>query len=164
MDLKDAYVERLYCFIKMSIVIILIVTCVTSVLIPVRVSGASMDKTFHDGDKLVINKMANEIKYKDIIVFYSKIHGGEPYIKRVIGVGGDKIEIKDNNIYLNGNRIIEDYINEPMVTNDYYIEIPKGYVFVMGDNRNKSLDSRDPSLGLVNCEKQIIGKFMCKFF
>ena len=79
-----------------------------------------------------------------IVVDYVDAAKKETYIiKRVIGIGGDHIDIKDNQVYLNGKLLEEDYINGVMTNNeDMSIDIPEGKVFVMGDNRSVSLDSR----------------------
>ena len=88
-----------------------------------------------------------------------KVKDGDYIIKRVIGQGGDKIEIKNNRVYLNDEVLDEPYINEPMNKNeDIRITVPKGYLFVMGDNRNNSLDSRSNEIGLINVDKEVVGK------
>ena len=78
-------------------------------------------------------------------------------IKRVIAIGGDHVEIKDNIVYLNGKKLDENYVNGVMANNeDMSINIPEGKVFVMGDNRNSSLDSR--RLGYFDFEEDVVGK------
>ena len=78
-------------------------------------------------------------------------------IKRVVGIGGDHIEIKDNELYLNGELLEEDYINGAMINSeDMVVDVPEGKVFVMGDNRNNSLDSR--KLGYFDFDEDVIGR------
>ena len=78
-------------------------------------------------------------------------------IKRVVGIGGDHIEIKDNQLYLNGELLQEDYINGAMINSeDMVVDVPEGKVFVMGDNRNNSLDSR--KLGYFDFDEDVIGR------
>ena len=78
-------------------------------------------------------------------------------IKRVVGIGGDHIEIKDNELYLNGELLEEDYINGAMINSeDMLVDVPEGKVFVMGDNRNNSLDSR--KLGYFDFDEDVIGR------
>ena len=100
------------------------------------------------------------------VVDYVDAAKKETYIiKRVIGIGGDHIDIKDNQVYLNGKLLEEDYINGVMTNNeDMSIDIPEGKVFVMGDNRNNSLDSR--RLGYFDFDEDVIGKvfFTVPFF
>ena len=109
----------------------------------------------------------SEPKRNDIIVVdYKDTNLNETFIiKRVIGISGDHIEIKDNELYLNGELLEEDYINSAMTnTEDMVVDVPKGKVFVMGDNRNNSLDSR--KLGYFDFEEDVIGKvfFTVPFF
>jgi signal peptidase I len=85
-------------------------------------------------------------------------------VKRVIAVGGDTIDIKDGKVYLNGEQLDEPYIREPMIyvpeqSQEYPLTVPEGKLFVMGDNRNFSNDSRDTRYGLVDAEN-VIGKIV----
>ena len=128
-----------------------------------RVVGESMKPTYHEGDVVLVDKIfykQSEPKYNDIVVVK---YGNEQIIKRVIGVEGDKIELISNELYINGQRIEEDYINEKMEYNDFSYEVPKGKIFIMGDNRNHSKDSRDPSLGQVPYDA-ILGKSQIRIF
>lgn len=159
MNQLDKHIDRLKELIKNLFFIAITVLVVKSVIHPVVVDGASMDKTLYDGERLFVNKIYNTIEYKDIIVFKSDLYD-ELLVKRVIGVGGDSIEIIDNKLYINDKLVQEDYINGPMYTNDYSVVVPEGYLFVMGDNRNISLDSRDPSIGLIDSEEVVIGKII----
>ena len=95
-----------------------------------------------------------------IIVDYDDGLDDTLIIKRVIAVGGDHLDIKNNEVYINGKKIKENYIKENMNTEDLSIDIPKGKVFVMGDNRNHSLDSR--KLGYFDFDNDVIGKVFFK--
>ena len=97
---------------------------------------------------------------KIIIVDYDDGLDDTLIIKRVIAVGGDHLDIKNNEVYINGKKIKENYIKENMNTEDLSIDIPKGKVFVMGDNRNHSLDSR--KLGYFDFDNDVIGKVFFK--
>lgn len=121
------------------------------------VSGSSMETTLQDGDQLIIEKITpkmGKLKYGDIVTIdVSDMNGVErsPIIKRVIGVEGDKIEVREGKVYLNGKALKEDYINgdsTQSVTDKYSnLTVEKGQIYVLGDNRTPggSLDSR--SLG-----------------
>ena len=101
----------------------------------------------------------NDVKKGDIIVIKKKVKDGDYIIKRVIGQGGDTIKIQNNKVYVNGEVLDEPYINEPMNKNENItVTIPEGYLFVMGDNRNNSLDSRSSEIGLIDVEKEVVGK------
>lgn len=125
----------------------------------VEVDGESMENTLYSGDVLCVNKKLNP-SYGDIIVIdkvkYTPGKGYEYIIKRVIGLGGDKIEIKDGKVYRNDALLNESYANYAKGGNgeDRVWNIPEGKVFFLGDNRGNSSDSR--VYGLCD-ESQIVG-------
>ena len=126
------------------------------------VSGQSMDTTLHDGQKLILGLHTYDfqsIERGDIVVSYAE-QLNESIVKRVIGRPGDHLVIKDNKVYINDALIEEDYIKEPMKTEDIDIEIPEGKLFVMGDNRNESGDSRWDAVGLIDIEEDLQGKIV----
>lgn len=133
---------------------------------PTIVHQSSMYPTCHDGDYLLIEKRAysfSEPERGDIIVFRSKLNVDPSseknlLIKRIIAVPGDHIKISDGTVTVNGSKLKESYLKESKYTNgNSDCKIPKGKYFVMGDNREVSIDSRYKEVGLVS-KKDIVGK------
>ena len=135
----------------------------------IGVDGHSMDPSLNDRDLLFLQCVAYEPEQGDVVVLHKDFGDiTTPIVKRVIAVGGQTVEIDYNTstVYVDGVPLEEDYIMEPMVRPDSpyaqgtYWEVPEGCVFVMGDNRNHSSDSRDNRLGPVD-ERYILGKAIC---
>ncbi len=134
----------------MTILILILALLVKNfVFSTTTVDGSSMEPTFSTNERLLINKIGlriSDLSYGDIIEFKNPYNDEDyDYIKRIIALEGDIVEIKDYNIYINGNKIVESYIKEKDSTsffNDSYWEIGSNEVFVLGDNRNRSQDSR----------------------
>lgn len=154
-----------------SIVIIgaIALTLIISMFVkPGEVVGESMCNTLQNKDLLLINRVAYKFhapEYKDIVVLNTNIENDRILIKRVIGIPGDTVEIKDNKVYVNDKELDEKYIREPMTNNqNMKVVIPEGKIFVMGDNRNNSLDSRSLMVGMVDYKKDVVGKIMFRLF
>ncbi|AWE06655.1 signal peptidase I [Lysinibacillus sp. 2017] len=144
---------------------------------PIVVDGESMMPTLENGDRMIVNKFSYKIGEPDrfdIVVFHAPEK--KDYIKRVIGLPGDYLEYKDDQLYINGEPIDEPYldeykeeITEGNLTYDFTLKdidpsldvIPEGYVFVMGDNREYSKDSRH--IGIVSID-EIIGNTSIVFW
>ena len=119
------------------------------------VDGPSMLPTLHDRQHLLVNKIVYFLRDPmkgEIIVFrYPRDHNRD-FIKRVIAVGGDTIEITDGHVFVNDVLLNEDYISEKTRTEYPKQTVPEGTIFVCGDNRRNSLDSRFPDVGFVPLE------------
>lgn len=140
---------------------------------PIVVDGESMMPTLENGDRMIVNRFGyhiGDIHRFDIVVFHAPEK--KDYIKRIIGLPGDRLMYKDDQLYINGKKIAEPYLKKykeeimdgGTLTEDFSLRdtpnakgdtIPDGYVFVMGDNRRYSKDSRH--IGIVPISK-IIGK------
>lgn len=122
----------------------------------VGVSGTSMMPTLQNGNWLAVRAVNTEIQRGDIVVVTQPNDLNEPLIKRVIGVGGDIIDIhfETGEVSVNGTVLNEPYIAEPTHRQfdiAFPLTVPEGCVFVMGDNRNDSLDSRSSVVGFIDC-------------
>jgi signal peptidase I len=156
----------LYTFLQvLSVVLIPLVLLSVFVGRVVAVDGSSMVPTLHDGDFLLLRSIGYTPKQGDVVVLTKDFsyHVGDSIIKRVIAVGGQRVRIdyEENQVYVDGVALDESYINEPMVplSGETVSEmtVPQGSVFVMGDNRNHSSDSRLAELGAID-ERYIIGQ------
>lgn len=141
------------------------------------VKGISMMPTFQDGNRLIVNKIDYDFGKPhrfDVVIFHAT--KTEDYIKRVIGLPGDKIAYKNDTLYVNGKPVKESYLrpykdklakgeklteNFTLKDQTGYSRVPKGKVWVMGDNRQNSVDSR--VFGFVS-EKEIVGKVALRYW
>lgn len=124
------------------------------------VTGNSMEPTYSDNDRLIV-LYTTDVKVNDIaVVWCDKLN--EYIVKRIIGVGGDHIEIKNKHLYRNGVQLYETYINDQdwFDEMDYVnIVVPEGEIFVLGDNRRDSADSR--MFGTLS-QSDVFGKVLCR--
>lgn len=132
----------------------------------ILVDGYSMLPTLKDRDRLAVNKVGYHIgepERGDIIVFKYPADPKLIFIKRVIGVEGDRVEIKNHRVYVNGEELEEDYILEKPLGDYPEVVVPENTVFVLGDNRNDSRDSRYPDVGFIPL-KYIRGKAIARIW
>lgn len=144
---------------------------------PTVVSGPSMEPNFQNGQRIIVNKIIYAMKKPergDVIVFHAPEE--KDFIKRVIALPGEEVMVKGDDVYINGKKLAEPYIQEQVeeakrrgtsynqmrnfkVTENGIqpMTVPEGTVFVMGDNRPLSKDSRDPDVGFIPIE-QIVGR------
>lgn len=144
----------------------------TFLFAPIVVDGPSMLPTLHDRDYIIVNKFSyyfQEPERFDIVVFHASAQ--KDFIKRVIGLPGEHVAVEDNVLYIDGKPVDEPFLDEEKkqlksyqtLTNDFTLEelpgghqvVPEGYVFVLGDNRGNSTDSR--MLGVIPID-EIVGK------
>ena len=151
--------EKIKTFLPYIIIIVVVLFIKAFIVTPIKVNGESMYPTLEEGDIMILNKTAyyfNEPKRFDIVVVDMP---DEYLIKRVIGLPGEHIEYKDNILYVDGKKVKENF--EHGKTEDFDIEelgsdtVPEDSYLVMGDNRKKSLDSRE--LGFMKID-QLLGR------
>lgn len=145
--------------------VLVVVAIFTFVIRMMGVDGHSMLNTLQHGDRLlVVNSMLyHDYKYGDIVILRKDgVFDDDPIVKRVIAVEGQTVDIDfaEGIVYVDGEALEEDYIREPTYTaegTEFPLTVPEGSIFVMGDNRNGSSDSRDYRLGTVDT-RYVIGK------
>ena len=166
-SVKNSIIE----WVKVFGLAIVLAFVITLFIKPTLVSGDSMLPTIHENDYLIINKIGYKIgepKNGDVIVFKSDLEKNDgttkDLVKRIIGVAGDKVVIKDGKVYLNDKLLDETYLSEGMdTTGDVDIVVPEGKLFVLGDNREVSLDSRYEQVGLVDVN-DVEGKVLVRLY
>lgn len=158
-------------WIKDIVIAVIIGLLIIQFVRPTIVKEHSMEPTLQENDYIFLSKQAyrfEEPMFGNIIVFHSglKLENGREklLVKRIIGLPGDTISISDGVVYRNGQPLKEDYTKDGF-TAGYMDEItvPEGELFVMGDNRQNSTDSRDQNVGFVS-EKQIVGEAVVRLF
>ena len=159
---KTEYRENVESF---AIAVVTILFIIIFVIQSFLVSGTSMVPTLLDRERLIVNKFIYWFatpQRGDVIVLKPP-HDTRKYIKRVIALPGQSIEVKNSQVYVDGTALKEPYINEP-TRQDYPLTyVPDGNIFVMGDNRNYSKDSRDPDVGFIPL-KNVVGRAIFIFW
>ena len=168
-DVKNSIWKELWEYIKMIIFVVVVVLIVNNfLLINARVPSESMEKTIMTGDRFFGNRLAylfDDPERFDIVVFKYPDDESQLFVKRVIGLPGETVEIKDGKVYINGSETpLVDSFTPETPTGDYgpYV-VPEGSYFMLGDNRNHSGDSRFWKQPYVEKEK-IVGKAIFRYF
>jgi signal peptidase I len=171
----DAAIE-IVTTVGLAVVLYLVIT--TFVVQTFRVEQQSMLDTLRPQEHLLIDKLTprfDDYSRGDIIVFHPKgDRATTPYIKRVIAVGGEHVEIKDGAVWVDGERLDEDAYTyqdesglneptEPLARNRTEWDVPEGSLFVLGDHRQQSTDSRARSVGFVDVD-DVVGRAWLRFF
>ena len=167
----DEFLEWAEAFVFAIFIVILIFTFFIRIVV---VKGNSMNDTLHDKERVIISHINYEPEQGDIAVINSRVLG-EVIIKRVIGTAGDKVVVdyNTNTVTVNGQKIDNSYIKEPMEDYSqfdlsykvsekvYEYDVPENCIFVMGDNRNNSADSR--MIGFIN-KSDVLGKAFFRMY
>lgn len=156
---KEMY-DWIYCLVIALIICVIIFAFFIRVI---DVVGTSMNPTLNNSDKMLVSGLLYKPSVGDVVVFKKNEYDPDKaLVKRVIAVEGQEINIDFDKgiVYINGQPIVEDYILEPTMNKLDFIgpkTVPEGCVFVMGDNRNASVDSRKTEIGMVDT-RLILGK------
>ncbi len=162
--MKNKFIYSVYDFASIIMTSIIAVAVIFTFGFKIStVNGESMNDTLNHGDRLLISAKDNSVDYGDIVIISQPNDYNEVLVKRVIGLGGQTIDINtaEGTVSIDGKVLYEPYIKEKVMTLgdgfDYPLTIPEGKVFVMGDNRNHSGDSRFSAVGLID-ERYIVGE------
>ena len=167
---KATFGEELYTWLQsLTFALLLLVVVFTFFGRIIGVDGQSMVPTLQDRDMLLLQHAGYAPTQGDVVVLHKDFASvTDPIVKRVIAVGGQSVDIDydSGNVYVDGEAIDQSYLGEPMVDtgNPYMMQthwdVPEGSIFVMGDNRNNSSDSRDERLGVVD-NRYVLGRVLC---
>ena len=152
--------KTIFEFLKIIVLALVAAILITTFIRPTLVKGYSMYPTIEPQSYLIVNKipyLTGTPAHGDIVVFNSHTYTDDgqekDLIKRVIGIEGDTIEVKDNVVYRNGVPLEEGYTNDGVTPGNMEpVTVSENCIFVMGDNRARSQDSRDPSIGEIQLE------------
>lgn len=141
---RSGWRQLLIDLIETAVIAAVLFLGINAVSSRIRVDSFSMEPTLFKGDYVVVNKLSYKIgspERGDVVVFRYPPNPEEQYIKRVVGIPGDQVHISDGKVFVNDKLLTEPYLNVPTKSGGDWI-VPEDSLFVMGDNRNNSSDSR----------------------
>ena len=164
-SLKKEVMEWMETLVWATVAVVLVFTFLGRTAV---VSGSSMLPTYHDGDRMLISSLGYTPEYGDVVVFAEKSGDKENLIKRVIATEGQTVDInfETGEVSVDGVVLDEPYIYEQTEEEgniEFPATVPEGHIFVLGDNRNNSRDSRFGSIGMVD-ERLILGRAYWQIF
>lgn len=162
--------ELLGWLMYIGIIILLTWFIVTFIGVRTKVSGRSMETTLQDGNQLIVDKISyrfKDPKRYDIVVFPYKYEANTHYIKRIIGLPGETVQVKDGYTYINDKLLESDVYGAELMDSPGIAETPivlgEDEYFVLGDNRNHSADSREPNVGIIH-RKDLTGRAWIRIY
>ena len=159
-------------WIRDIVIAVIIAAIILAFFKPIIVQQESMQPNFYSGDYLITSIQAYRLfgqpERGDVIVFKSHLYDEKGkqknLIKRIIGLPGDTVEIKNGDVYINGELLQEEYVAEQGLSGEMEaVTVPEGRLFVMGDNRRVSQDSRSPEVGTIEMDS-IVGKVVLRLY
>ena len=159
-------------WIRDIVIAVIIAAIILAFFKPIIVQQESMQPNFYSGDYLITSRQAYRLfgqpERGDVIVFKSHLDDEKGkqknLIKRIIGLPGDTVEIKNGDVYINGELLQEEYVAEQGLSGEMEaVTVPEGRLFVMGDNRRVSQDSRSPEVGTIEMDS-IVGKVVLRLY
>jgi len=166
---SNSALREILSYVKIIVIAIAIAfICNQFIIVNAKVPTGSMKDTIMEGNRLIgfrLSYLFSEPNRLDVVIFKYPDDETQNYVKRVIGLPGDIVVIKDGKVYVNDVLLDEPYIKEPMTVNGQVLtySVPKGYYFMMGDNRNNSADSRFWKNTYV-AENKILAKAIFKYY
>ena len=161
---KSKYIKILTSTIYALVIISAVSALVATLIMPViQISGSSMSPTFNEGE-IVVSLKTKNLESGDVIAFY---HGNKILVKRVIASAGSYVNMdEEGHVYVDGNKLNENYIKDFSLSEvdiELPYQVPDGHWFVLGDNRDDSVDSRNSEIGSIS-QDDIIGKIIFRIW